>query len=101
MKKYRLILHPGAEKDILSAYHWGMRTWGKERADTWVRELHTIIRERLMTQPHSCSVAPESEDLGVTVRQLVVNRYRVLFTVEKRNFFVLHLRGAYAGYSDK
>src|SRR5947208_1147006 len=56
------------------------------------------IKGRLTSQPLSCSLAPESEDLGSAVRQLIVQRYRVLFIVEKKTVTILHVRGPYGDF---
>jgi len=94
MKKHKVILHPDAELDINSSFEWGCRTWGRKNAKVWVRELHHTIRNQLTLMPLSCSLAPESKELGISVRQLIVGRYRVLFTVEKRTVTILHIRGS-------
>lgn len=99
MKKYKVILHPDAETDISSAFEWGCRAWGEENARTWARQLYRNLRERLTTTPLRCPLAPESEELGVSVRQLIVRRYRILFIVEKKTVTILHLKGAYVAGS--
>src|SRR2546421_531173 len=95
MRRYKLILHPDAELDIKSSFEWGCRYWGKENAQAWLRQLRRTFKSRLTSTPHACPFAPESEELGISVRQLIVNRYRVLFIVEKRVVTVLHVRGSY------
>src|SRR5689334_18066355 len=94
-KKYILTVHPDAEIDIDSSYKWGCRRWGPKNAKAWVRELRHAIVTRLTATPLSCSIAPESEDLGIPVRQLILGRYRVLFLVEKKTVTILHVRGSY------
>ena len=96
MKKYSVIFHPDAETDISSSYQWGRRVWGDKRAKAWVQELQRAIKLRLTPLSLSCPLAPESEDLGIEVRQLIVQRYRVLFIVEKKTATILHVRGPYA-----
>lgn len=57
------------------------------------------LSERLTSTPLRCPVAPESEELGIPVRQLIDGRYRILFIVEKKTVTILHLKGAYvAGF---
>ena len=100
MKKYRVLIHPEAEIDITSCYQWGLENWGAEAAKAWAIELRKAISTRLTSLPLACPVAPESDELGITVRQLIFQRYRVLFIVEKRTVTVLHVRGPYtAGLS--
>jgi toxin ParE1/3/4 len=95
MKKYNVVLHPDAAADIDSAFQWGCRTWGEENARVWIRELRKATRYRLTSMPLSCPQAPESEELGMTVRQLIVGRYRILFIIEKRTVTILHVKGSY------
>jgi len=95
MKSYKVILHPDAEKDIESSFEWGCRAWGQELARAWVRILRTTIIERPTSMPRGCPLAPESDELGISVRQLIVDRYRVLFIIEKRTVTILHVRGLY------
>jgi len=95
MKKYKVTLHPDAETDISFAFEWGRRTWGEENARIWVRKLYRTLKERLTSTPLRCPLAPESEELGISVRQLIIGRYRILFVVEKQTVLILHLKGAY------
>ena len=99
MKKYKVILHEDAETDISSAFEWGRRAWGEENARIWLRQLYRNLRERLTSTPLRCPVAPESDEVGITVRHLIVGRYRILFIVEKRTVTILHLKGAYVASS--
>ena len=50
---------------------------------------------RLTSLPLGCALAPESEELGTSVRHLILGRYRILFIVEKRTVTILHVRGSY------
>ena len=79
MKKYILTVHPDAEIDIDSSFQWGCRRWGRKKAKVWVRELRQVIVKRLTSTPLSGSIAPESEELGIPIRQLILDRYRVLY----------------------
>lgn len=95
MKKYSIIFHPDAETDINSSYQWGRQVWGDRQARAWAQELQRAIKLRLTSLPLSCPLAPESDDLGIAIRQLIVQRYRVLFIVEKKTATILHVRGPY------
>ncbi len=95
MKKYTVILHPDAELDIESSFKWGCRAWGEENAKLWARKLRRAIRKQLTSLPLACPLAPESEQLDVSIRHLIVGRYRVLFTVRGRTATILHVRGPY------
>ena len=100
MKKYSVIFHPDAETDVSSSYQWGRRVWGDKEAKAWAQRLQRAIKLRLTSLPLSCPLSPESDDLGIEVRQLIVQRYRVLFIVEKRAVTILHVRGPYAAGLD-
>lgn len=100
MKKYSIILHPDAEADVNSSYQWGRQVWGDKQAKAWAQELQRAVKLRLTSLPLSCPLAPESDDLGIEVRQLIVQRYRVLFIVEKKTVTILHVRGPYAASLD-
>jgi len=95
MKKYKVILHPDAESDIESSFKWGCRAWGNENAKLWVRKLRHTFRKQLTSMPLGYPLAPESEELGVSIRHLIVGRYRILFTVKGRTVTILHVRGPY------
>ena len=95
MKKYNVILHSDAESDIESSFKWGRRVWGEENAKLWVRNLRRAFRKQLSSLPLACPLAPESEQLGVSIRHLIVGRYRVLFTVTGRTVTILHVSGSY------
>ena len=100
MAKYRVVVHPEAEIDIALSYQWGIENWGEERARAWVAKLRRIIFTCLTSLPLACPVAPESEELGLPIRQLTIERYRVLFLVNQRTVTILHVRGPYIGGLD-
>ena len=45
--------------------------------------------------PKAFSIALEDEEFFEEIRQLIVGRYRVLFTIRKHKVHVLHVRGAH------
>ena len=95
MKKYKVILHSDAESDIESSFKWGCRAWGEKNAKLWVRELRRAIRKQLTSLPLACPLAPEGEELSVSIRHLITGRYRVLFTVRGRTVTILHVSGPF------
>ena len=97
MKKYAVIIEDSAQVDIKRSYEWGCRVWGKAQAQKWVRELRLSTIKNLATAPSAFSLAPESNEFDQEIRQVIVGRYRVLFTIRGRRVHVLHLRGAYVG----
>ena len=95
MKKYKVVLHPDAELDVESCFNWGWRVWGEKNAKLWVQRLRRSFRKQLASMPLACPLAPESDQLSVSIRQLIVGRYRVLFTVRAKTVMILHVRGPY------
>jgi plasmid stabilization system protein ParE len=93
MKKYKVLLHSDAESDIESSFKWGCRVWGEENAKEWVRKLRRTFRKQLTSMPLACPLAPESEELRVSIRHLIVGRYRVLFTVRGITVTILSIHG--------
>lgn len=97
MKKYAVIFEEPARSNIQESYDWGCRVWGKSQAQKWVRELRTEIVKQLATAPAGFPLAPESDEFDEEIRQMIVGRYRVLFTIRGKRVHVLHVRGAYVG----
>jgi plasmid stabilization system protein ParE len=95
MTKYRVYFTPDSSEQILSAYEWGVENWGRSSAQTWLRDLYTAIFRRLSAFPGSCAIAPESEEVGKTIRQLVFGRYRILYEVRDERVLVLRLTGPF------
>jgi len=95
MKKYKVILHSDTESDIESSFKWDCRAWGEENAKLRVQKLRQAIRKQLTSLPLACPLAPETEQLGVSIRHLIVGRYRVLFTIRGKTVTILHVSGSY------
>jgi plasmid stabilization system protein ParE len=95
--KHKIIFHSQAVLDVKTSFDWGVRVWGKNQANKWANQFYKTCKKRLSVFPESCPIAPESQDLGLTIRQLVIDRYRVLFIVEKDTVEILYVRGAYIG----
>ena len=95
MKRYVVVVELSAQENMRASYEWGCRVWGKKEAQRWVRELRTAITKQLSLVPKGCPLAPENDEFSEEIRQLIVDRYRVLFTIRKRNVHVLHVRGPY------
>lgn len=95
MKSYDISFNEQALIDIERSLEWGFRNWGEERSIKWVRGLYWIVRERLSSFPYSCPIAPESAEENLTIRQLIWNRYRILFVIREDEVRVLYVRGPY------
>ena|SRR6185295_17901948 len=80
---YRVDISPSALQDAEDAYLW-IRKGNPSRAVAWYEGLLEAI-DGLAQMPARCPVAPESEDLGITIRQLAYGKkgsaYRILFVI--------------------
>jgi plasmid stabilization system protein ParE len=95
MRRYDVIFEESAQADVRRSYDWGCRVWGKKEAQRWVRELRTSVSRQLSLVPRGFPLAPENGEFAEEIRQMIVGRYRVLFTVKKSKVHVLHVRGAH------
>jgi plasmid stabilization system protein ParE len=100
MKRYAVVFEESAQTDVRESYDWGCRAWGQQEAKQWVRQLRTIVSQQLAIVPKGFSLAPEDDEFSEEIRQMVVDRYRVLFTIRGRKVHVLHVRGGYVGPID-
>jgi plasmid stabilization system protein ParE len=101
MKRYVVIFEGSAQADVRGSYEWGCRAWGKRKAQQWARQLRTAVFKQLAVVPKGFPLAPEDDAFSEEIRQMVVGRYRVLFTIKGREVHVLHVRGAYVGRIDQ
>ena len=101
MKRYAVIFEDSAQADVRDSYDWGCRVWGKRRSQHWIRQLRTAVIEQLAVVPKGLPLAPENDEFSEEIRQMVVGRYRVLFTIRGRKVHVLHVRGAHVGRIDQ
>jgi len=62
-----------------------------------LRELRSAVLKHSAVTPKAFPLAPENDEFSEEIRQMVVGRYRVLFTVKRRKVHVVHLRGAHVG----
>ena len=101
MRRYRVIFEDSAQADVRESYEWGCRAWGKREAQRWARQLRTAVLKQLGVMPKAFPLAPEDDEFSEEIRQMVIGRYRVLFTVGERKVHVLHIRGAYVAAIDR
>ena len=94
MKRYVVVFEKSAQADVRGSYDWGCRVWGKREAQRWARQLRTAVSKQLSIVPKGFAIAPENYEFSEEIRQMVVGRYRVLFTIRKGKVHVLHVRGA-------
>jgi plasmid stabilization system protein ParE len=80
---YRCEVSPLAIHDAEEAYAWIAKD-SPARAARWYQGLFRTI-DTLRKHPYRCALAPESDDLGREVRQLLYGQrrgiYRILFSV--------------------
>lgn len=100
MKRYAVLFEESAQASLRQSYDWGCRKWGKQQAQKWARELRTAVFQQLAVTPKGFPLAPEDDEFVEEIRQMMVGRYRVLFTIQGRTVHVLHIRGAYVQASD-
>lgn len=97
MKRYRVEFTEESEQDIANSYEWGREEWGEAAARRWYLKLRSHTRDLLMRFPLGQPLAPESDEAGREIRQLIFGRYRILFDIVDRTVRVFHVRGAYIG----
>jgi plasmid stabilization system protein ParE len=95
MKRYVVVFEESAQADVRGSYDWGCRVWGKKEAQRWVRRLREAVSKQLGLVPKGCALAPEDNEFSEEIRQMIVGRYRVLFTIRSHRVHVLHIRGAH------
>jgi plasmid stabilization system protein ParE len=101
MKRCAVVFEESAQADVRESYDWGCRVWGKREAQQWVRQLRKAVSKQLAVVPKGFPLAPEDDEFSEQIRQTVVGRYRLLFTVKGRKVHVLHVRGAYVEAIDQ
>ena len=97
MKNYKVEFLPSAKNDLRTSFLWGVNVWGKTQAGRWLNRINATCKKRLKKFPESCPIAPESKEFDVTLRQFVIDRYRVIFTIKDDTVKILYIRGAYVG----
>lgn len=94
--KYTVIIQPPAFADLDEAYQW-IAARSPENAARWFNRFVEAI-QTLERFPQRCGVAPESQQIGQEIRQLLYGRrggvYRALFVVRNNEVHVLHIRHA-------
>ena len=95
MKRYVVVVELSAQENMRASYEWGCRVWSKKEAQRWFRKLRTAITKQLSLVPKGFPLAPENDEFAEEIRQMIVGRYRVLFTIRKARVHVLHVRGPY------
>lgn len=95
MKRYTVVFEKSAQLDVRESYDWGCRRWDEKEAKRWIRKLRTAVSRQLSLVPKGFALAPEDDEFAEEIRQMIVGRYRVLFTIKGSRVHVLHVRGPY------
>ena len=93
--KYRVKTTASAEADILRSFEWGVQNRGAPMAKQWAIRLRRKFKERLSRFPLSCPLAPDRDISEPDARQLIVDRYRVIYEIEGPIVRILHVRGPF------
>lgn len=87
---FSVIIQPTAEDDLENAYLY-IAQESPKNALNWFSQMQSEIRS-LETLPFRCPLAPENNVFDQEIRQLIVGKYRVLFTVQSPYVHILHVR---------
>jgi plasmid stabilization system protein ParE len=87
---YQVIIEAPAQEDIKAALEWMAQSSGRQ-ATLWYDDLMEAI-ERLENFPRRCARAPENKYVKEEIRQLLFEKYRILFTIRDEYVHVLHVR---------
>ena len=90
---YRVILQAQANEDIDRVLSYLVRHASMDVAARWLTEIEGAV-DTLERMPLRCPIAAESEQFEHEIRQLLVDPYRILFTIVGREVHVLHVRHA-------
>jgi plasmid stabilization system protein ParE len=93
---YRVIIQPGAERDIWAAARWiEDQSKSPAKALRWARGVRAKL-ETLKATPKRCPVDPDSDAFGEEVRVLLYGKrqgkYRILFAIRGDTVHVLTVR---------
>lgn len=87
---YQVIIEAPAQEDIKATLDW-MTEASSKRATIWYYDLMEAI-ESLANFPRRCAHAPENKYFKEEIRQLLFEKYRVLFTIRDEYVHILHVR---------
>jgi plasmid stabilization system protein ParE len=95
VKRYEVIVTPGAEVGIISAFQY-IEQRAPLNAVRWIKELYSCIAG-LEISPRRCALAREDEYFEGELRQLIFKSHRIVFRIEEerkivRILYVVHGR---------
>lgn len=90
MPKYLVEFGRAAEREIEEIEGW-IAADSTEAAGRWMDGLLAAV-DRLERMPFRCPLAPENESHAEEIRQMIYERYRILFAVLPGRVVILHVR---------
>ena len=91
---FKVILTERAERDVDSVLRWFHDQRATEAGSRWFAQLMSRL-DTLEQHPDRCSLAVESEDVGLEIRELLLGRrrfqYRILFSISARTGTILRV----------
>ncbi len=90
MKQYEVIILPNAEQDIEESYLY-IKKDSPQNALNWYRDIYNKIQS-LSTLPLRCPLAPENDFFEEEIRHLIIQSYRILYTIKDTTVYILHAR---------
>jgi plasmid stabilization system protein ParE len=93
---YSVIIEERAKSDIREAARW-MAQYSPRKALTWHFEIEEAVLS-LENNPLRCPLAPEYQFFHEEIRQLIFEKYRILFVVKDEEVHVLYVRHSARDY---
>lgn len=90
MKQYAIVILPNAEQEIDDAYRY-IKEGSPINALHWYQTLYQKIQS-LSSLPLRCPLAPENDFFEEEIRHLMIDNYRILFTLKEDTVYILHAR---------
>lgn len=93
---FQVVVTPEADADVRRIYRW-IADRSIDGARRWYREWFNAQRS-LEQNPFLFGLAPESDSVTPEIRQVIFRTrkglpYRVLFWIDEKTIYVLHVRG--------
>lgn len=93
---YKLHIAKRAEQDCDDTFEWYRRNYSESFAVRWYSTISKSIRD-LIENPLRYGFARENDRFPFELRELLYgrskkNRHRILYTVEEKTVYVLHIR---------
>jgi plasmid stabilization system protein ParE len=89
--KYEVVVQPAAASEIEAAFLYLVEAASVNTAVEWFQGLENAMVS-LGRFPKRCAKAPEDAFFGEEVRQLLLEPYRILFTIRPGTVDILHVR---------